>query len=894
MSFFISIFMQPITDRVSQCCRYSLAAFATIDLRLGKALNAAIKVPSAVLLLLLLNACHSNGNDDSVKALADKAAAETLFVQSLLDRMTLEEKVGQMVQAEIKHVTPNEVREYGLGSVLNGGGSHPNNDKYASINDWRQLADQYYQASKADPSKRAAIPLLWGTDSVHGHNNLFGAVIFPHNINLGAANNPALTRKIFAATAIDVTQSGINWAFAPTVAVARDDRWGRTYESFSEDPRIVSMLATEAVLGLQGDSPKQLKDDDRVVATAKHFIGDGGTYNGVDQGDTQGDQQQLMDIHGQSFIAALNADAQTVMASFNSWNGEKLHGHDYALNDLLKEQMGFDGFVVGDWNAHAQIDGCTKGNCAQAFNAGVDMLMAPEDWKALIYNTVEQVKSGEISLARIDDAVSRILSVKYRAGLFDKDNRSKRFSDQQLNVQLQNNKALARQAVRESLVLLKNNDQLLPLRADSRILVIGEAANKIAHQTGGWTLTWQGDGNSNADFPNGSSLLAAFETAVAASSSTDGKTINTGSVTYDPQGELAKSASVKDDFDSVIFVFGEEPYAEGVGDLNEVRPPNRAYKQLEILQALAEQGIPVTSILLTGRPLSTNAFINASKAFVVAWLPGTEGDGIADVIIGDSHAKPRYDFSGKLAFSWPRSSEQTNINNYPQYQESPQFEVGYGLTYGSDQQLAMLENSDKLSQRSLAIHGSLPIFLKKINDPWTLYVGDEDNWSVSIDGNGGSTANKTTVVVSASDNATQEDARKIEWTDNKYGQIYFQHNQALDISELAQNDAALQFKVKVQTPPNDTVALRMDCRYPCSGQVDVTQLLKSLPMNSWQHVAIDLNCFSNSGAELSKIDTPFLMGTSGELTLEISHIVIEPMPVTAKRIDCSNSITSAN
>ncbi len=871
-----------------------MAQLTTIDLRMIKALNTAIKAPSAVLVLLLLNACHFNANDDSVKALADDVAAETLFVQSLLDRMTLEEKVGQMVQAEIKHVTPDEVREYGLGSVLNGGGSHPNGDKYGTINDWRELAYHYYQASKADPSRRAAIPLLWGTDSVHGHNNLFGAVIFPHNINLGAANNPTLTRKIFAATAMDVTQSGINWAFAPTVAVARDDRWGRTYESFSEDPRIVSMLATEAVLGLQGDSPKQLKDHDRVVATAKHFIGDGGTHNGVDQGDTLGDQQQLMDIHGQSFIAALNADAQTVMASFNSWNGEKLHGHDYALNDLLKKQMGFDGFVIGDWNAHAQIDGCSNGNCAQAINAGVDMLMAPEDWKALIENTVEQVKSGEIKLTRINDAVSRILGVKYRAGLFDKDNRSKRLSDQQLNVQLENNRALARQAVRESLVLLKNNEQLLPLPSDSRILVIGEAANQIAHQTGGWTLSWQGDGNSNADFPNGSSLLAGFETAIAASSSAGENTINTGSVTYDPQGDLAKSASVKDDFDSVVFVFGEEPYAEGVGDLSQVRPPNDAYKQLEILQALAEQDIPVTSILLTGRPLSTNAFINASKAFVVAWLPGSEGDGVADLIIGDSNGEPRYDFSGKLAFSWPRSSEQTNINNYPSYQESPQFEVGYGLTYESDQQLAMLDNSDELLQRGLAIHGSLPIFLKKINDPWTLYVGDEDNWSVSIDGNGGSTANKKTVVVSASDNATQEDARKIEWTDNKYGQIYFQHNQAMDISELAENDAALHFKVRVQTPPNETVAVRMDCRYPCSGQVDVTQLLKSLPMNSWEHVAIDLNCFSNSGAELSKIDTPFLMGTSGELTLEISHIVIEPMPMAAKRVDCVNSITSAN
>ena len=843
--------------------------------------------------LALLTGCSGNSQSEAVgNPTIDNAQVadqrEQAFVKALLARMTLEEKVAQMIQAEIKHITPAEMAEYRLGSVLNGGGSHPGGNKHASIADWRALANDYYQAAISDPDKNAAVPLLWGTDAVHGHNNLFGAVVFPHNIGLGAANNPELTREIFAATARDVRLTGIKWAFSPTVAVARDDRWGRTYESFSEDPRIVASLSEQAVIGLQGADTKALSARDTVIATAKHFIGDGGTQNGIDQGDTQLTEAQLLDIHGQGFVAALEAKAQTVMASFNSWNGEKLHGHQHALTTLLKEKMNFDGFVIGDWNGHAQIPGCSKASCAQAINAGVDMLMAPEDWKALLQNTVAQVQNGEIAQSRIDDAVSRILRVKYRAGLFaaaQQSNLAALPDDEKLADILAENRSLARQAVRESLVLLKNNDNLLPLKANSRILLIGDAADNIAQQSGGWTLTWQGDGNSNSDFPNGSTLRQAFEQAVVARG---------GELTYDPNGALVHSEDFTERFDAVIYTFGELPYAEGAGDQAQVRLPNKAYRELQLLKRIAEQGMPVASVLISGRALSANAFINASTAFVAAWLPGSEATGVADVLIGNSDGTPRYDFSGKLAFSWPDASTQTPVNNYPEYNVKPQFPVGYGLDYQNSQTLASLPNNDMIEAESLVVKGTLPIFLKKINDPWSLYVGDEDNWSVNIDGNAGSTANNRTVVVSAADNATQEDARKVIWSEDRYGQFYFQNNQAIDITELANKDAALQFNVKVEAAPQSDVAMRMDCRYPCSGQIDVTGLLKSLPMNSWQSVAIDLDCFRAAGAELSQIDVPFLIGTSGPLALQLSHIVIDEDSTSTQRMECSGASIQAN
>ena len=583
----------------------------------------------------------------------------------ILADMTLAEKVGQMVQAEIGQVSAAQVREYNLGSVLNGGGSWPNG-KNSSLADWVALADSLYDASTDISDGGVGIPVIWGTDAVHGHNNVIGATIFPHNIGLGAANNPALMRQIGEATALEVAATGIDWVFAPTLAVVRNDSWGRTYEGYSEDPEIVAAYAGEIVTGLQGDSSDRFGPA-HVIATAKHFIGDGGTQNGVDQGNTVVSEAELRDIHGQGYTTALGAGAQTVMASYNSWNGSKLHGNQYLLTDVLKQQMGFDGFVIGDWNGHGQVPGCGDSECAQAIVAGVDMIMVPNAWQQFIQNTIAQVQNGAIPLSRIDDAVTRILRVKLRAGFADKVKPSARlYANNSALIGAAAHRTIARQAVRESLVLLKNSDNILPLNPGSNVLVAGSGANNIGQQSGGWTVTWQGTGNSNSDFPGATSIYAGIQSAVNAAGGTTSLSAN---------GSFTGTAP-----DVAIVVFGESPYAEGVGDLNslEYQPGNKS--DLALLQSLRDQDIPVVSIFLTGRPLWVNAELNASNAFVAAWLPGTEGAGIADVIFKTSAGATNNDFTGKLSFSWPNSSDQLVLNrNDTDY--DPLFAYGFGLTY---------------------------------------------------------------------------------------------------------------------------------------------------------------------------------------------------------------------
>ena len=588
------------------------------------------------------------------------------IVGLVLAEMTTAEKVGQMVQAEISYVSAAQVGEFNLGSVLNGGGTWPNG-KNSSIASWVTLADSFYDASTDVSDGGVGIPVIWGTDAVHGHNNVIGATIFPHNIGLGAMNNAPLMRQIGEATALEVAVTGIDWVFAPTLAVVRNDRWGRTYESYSEDPEIVKAYAGEVVIGLQGD------DTDRfgaahVIATAKHFIGDGGTQNGIDQGNTVVSEIELRDIHAQGYLSALAAGAQTVMASYNSWNGSKLHGNEYLLTEVLKQTMGFDGFVIGDWNGHGQVPGCSDSQCAQAIIAGVDMMMVPADWQAFIQNTIAQVENGTIPMSRIDDAVTRILRVKMRAGFQDKIKPSSRTHANDSSLMGSTaHRDIARQAVRESLVLLKNSDNILPLAANSNVLVAGSGANNIGMQSGGWTLSWQGTGNSNGDFPGATSIYSGIQSAVNAAGGTTRLSTN---------GSFSNSNIP----DVAIVVFGESPYAEGVGDLNNIEYQAGSKSDLALLESLRAQNIPVVSIFLTGRPLWVNKELNASNAFVAAWLPGSEGDGVAEVIFKTAAGAINYDFKGKLSFSWPKRTEQTIINrNDSDY--DPLFAYGFGLTY---------------------------------------------------------------------------------------------------------------------------------------------------------------------------------------------------------------------
>jgi beta-glucosidase len=602
-------------------------------------------------------------------ALADQDPQIEGKVSALLARMTLEQKIGQMVQADIRSLTPDDVRKYRLGSVLNGGGAWPGENKHASVGDWVALADRYYDASMDTAGGQLAIPIMWGTDAVHGHNNVVGATVFPHNIGLGAAHDPDLMERIAAATAREVAATGLDWTFAPVVAVVRDDRWGRTYESYSEDPEIVRAYADRVVRGLQGAAgSKTFLDSSHVLATAKHFIGDGGTSDGVDRGDTHLSEAELLRIHGQGYLAAISAGVQTVMASYNSWNGLKAHGHHYLLTDVLKKRMGFDGIVVSDWDGVDEVQGCSKDKCAPAINAGIDMVMVPTDWKNFIGNTLEQVRAEKIPLTRVDDAVSRILRVKFRAGLFEKGRPSSRpLANKRELLGAPEHRELARQAVRESLVLLKNERGILPLARKSNVLVVGDGADNIPQQTGGWTVTWQGTGNSTAEFPGATSIFQGIAQAVGEAG---GTASSPARLTDRPQARP----------DIAIVVFGEDPYAEWFGDLRSIDYRGAGGPELALLEQLRQASVPRACVFLTGRPLWIEPELAACDAFVVAWLPGTEGGGVADVLFRKTDGSVNHNFAGKLSFSWPRAVAQTSLNRNDQKYD-PLFPYGFGLRY---------------------------------------------------------------------------------------------------------------------------------------------------------------------------------------------------------------------
>jgi beta-glucosidase len=588
-------------------------------------------------------------------------------VGELLARMTLEDKVGQVIQAEIGHVTPEEVRRYRLGSVLNGGGSHPGGKLRTTPAEWVALADAYYEASMDTSRGGQAIPIIWGTDAIHGQAGVTGATVFPHNIGLGATRDPELLRRIGEITAIEVGVTGLDWTFAPTVAVVRDDRWGRTYEGYSEDPELVRSCAGAMIRGLQGEpAGAGFLDASHVLATAKHFLGDGGTAGGKDRGDNRSSEDELRDVHAAGYVAALEAEVQTVMASFSSWQGRKMHGSRDLLTAVLKERMGFDGFVIGDWNGHGELPGCSDTSCPTAFNAGIDMFMAPDGWKALRRNTLAQVRSGEIPMARLDDAVRRILRVKVRAGLFERGRPSRRpLAGRTDLLGAPEHRGVARRAVRQSLVLLKNDGALLPLRRQARILVAGAAADDIAAQCGGWTITWQGTGTTNQDFPGATSIWQGIRAAVAGAG---------GIATLAADGRFESRP------DAAIVVLGETPYAEYDGDLATLENRKAHPQDVALLRSLHAAEVPVVAVLLTGRPLWIDPELETSDAFVVAWLPGSEGAGVADVLFRAADGAIAHDFSGTLPYSWPADPAGAPVNRGdPGY--DPRFAYGFGLGY---------------------------------------------------------------------------------------------------------------------------------------------------------------------------------------------------------------------
>lgn len=804
--------------------------------------------------LIVTILCGCSAQDESEKPEVERK------IDAFLEQMTLEQKVGQMVQGEIKSVTPEDVLKYGLGSVLNGGGSFPNGDRHAEPADWLALADSYFLASKDTSGGNAGIPIIWGTDAVHGHNNVIGATLFPHNIGLGAANDPALVRRIGEITAQEVLATGIDWIFAPTVAVVKDNRWGRTYEGYSSQPDIVVRYAGEIVKGIQSNG---------AIATAKHFIGDGGTSRGIDQGDTVMPLEQLLDEHGRGYVESINAGVFTVMASFNSWNGEKVHGHKHLLTEVLKNQMGFQGFVISDWNGVGQVNGCSNDSCPQAINAGVDMIMAPEDWKALLQNTVRQVKSGEIPMARIDDAVRRILRVKFLAGAMDSPRPSQRAEATQSQfIGQAEHRTVAREAVRKSLVLLKNNDQLLPLDPRKNILVTGSGADSISRQSGGWTITWQGTGNQNSDFPNGSSIYQGVKEAVR---------------TAGGRATLSEDASFEEKPDAAIVVFGELPYAEGEGDRVSLALSKIHQGDYQLMQALQAAEIPVVSVFLTGRPLWVNREINASDAFVVAWLPGSEGAGVADVLFTDPNGEVRYDFLGRLSFDWPGKDLNVENSNLP-VKESL-FAYGYGLNYADDtDDLEMLDEQPVGFEKS----NDLIVFKRGTRQPWKLFLGDESNWAREVlDSTAVSDA--SVIRLEAKDYQVQEDARQLTWQGeaDTAAQVYWQSDKPVDLTPLRDAGGVLSLVYRIDQPLNGRTELRMDCGWPCKAALRIDSILMEASPDEWQRLSIPLDCFVANGLDVERVDTPFLLSLTGSLQLTLAEVSFLESAPEDSAVDCS-------
>ena len=777
-------------------------------------------------------------------------------IAHLVRHMTLRQKIGQMIQAEISTITPREAGKYHIGSILNGGGCYPNDNKHAHIRDWLALADAYYDATTRKTSETdIVVPIMWGTDAVHGHSNLFGATIFPHNIGLGAAGNPDLIEAIGAATAREVVASGLDWTFAPTLAVARDDRWGRSYESYSEDPEIVRDYASRMIIGLQGDAASHdFAGPQKILATAKHFIGEGGTFEGIDQGNAICSETELRDIHGQGHLSAIAAGAQIVMAAFNEWNGRKIHGHKYLLTDILKGKIGFSGFVISDWNGYGQLAESTIDGCVYAINAGVDMLMAPEDWRQVFAILIDQAQAGTITKTRINDAVTRILRVKARSGLLKSCAPSAR-PGAGIMPAAHDHRALARQAVRESLVLLKNNNSLLPLRPDSRVLVAGNCAHNIGMQCGGWTLTWQGTFNENNDFPNADSIFDGIRESVTKAG---------GIAQLSEQGEFDERPDV------AIVIYGEPPYAEGQGDTTHLSYSAKHTESLELLLRLKSQQIPIVSVFLSGRPLWVNPELNASNSFIAAWLPGSEGKGICDLLFRDENNQITNDFSGQLSFSWPRNPMQTPLNR-GDADYDPLFPYGFGLNYrqrgSSLSELPEQDLAHKLESSRVTVYDRYPVI------SFELCIGDKNNCRVAMTGRSASSP-LNFVSVRKIDMSKQEDAREFIWHGIGSAWAGFYGSHPLNLSHLAVKDASLNFLICLDAPPKGIVTLHMNSSGQKGGGIDLTRTLQQLPLGIWQLVSIDLQRFIDSGTEMHCVEIPFLLKTDGALCLSLSKVEI--------------------
>ena len=763
-------------------------------------------------------------------------------IDEILPKLTLEQKVGQVIQGDTGSLTPEDVKKYRLGSVLSGGNSAPGPLPYAETKAWLEMADKYYNASIDDEDVEIAIPIIWGIDAVHGHANLKGSIIFPHNIGLGAMNNPDLIEQIASITAHELTVSGHDWTFAPTLAVPQDLRWGRSYEGFSENPDLVKSYGDRIVIGLQGEfGSENFMGDGRVISSAKHFLADGATENGVDQGDALITEKELSKVHAAGYYSSIPAGVQTVMASFSSWQGRKLHGDKELLTDVLKGKMGFNGFVVGDWNGHGQVPGCINTDCPQSLNAGLDMYMAPDSWKGLYESTLQHVKDGTIAMERLDDAVRRILRVKLLSGIFQKGAPSTRANAGNENLlALPEHKDVARQAVRESLVLLKNNNQLLPIDPSKTILVVGDGASSISKASGGWTLSWQGTGHSNDKFPNGESILEGIE-----------KTVNDagGKLIFSKDGDTTIKADV------VIAVYGEDPYAEFQGDRENLAFTPNGFDTNK-LSTYKENGIPIVSVFLSGRPMWANTEINNSDSFVAAWLPGSEGGGVSDMLF---KTDPSFDFTGRLSFTWPASALVSKNNN------QALFEIGYGLSFTSINQIDFLSENSGLENSEIASTGE---YFNKgdVVAPWDIWLisGKLEKQIASFPSSVGG------LIISKTDHMAQEDALRINWTKSDGDYFRISSVKPNDLTRQSNGAMKLAFNAKSFTGSDSTLQIGQ-----CDDSFNCDKTLEIKISDEWQEYLIPLSNFEELGIDMSKIISSILIKAEVGIDIGLGNVRLE-------------------
>lgn len=822
---------------------------------------------------------------------------EEKHIRAILSQMTLEEKVGQMIQPEMQQLTPEEAGRYKFGSALNGAGVWPGRNKYTSAKEWAKTVDAYWVAvDEAFQGRPFRIPFMWAVDAIHGNNNLYRATIFPHNIGLGAANDSNLIERIGQATAREIAACGMDWTFAPTVAVPRDFRWGRHYEGYSDDPEIVYRYAASMVRGLQGETDAD-KSACRIVSSVKHWIGDGGTCYGIDRGVTECSEEDLLNLHGLGYISALAAGACVVMVSFSSWKNpanydhapddgiaynHKLHGSRYLIHDVLKQKMGFDGVVVTDWDGHGEVSKCTLDDARYAFNAGVDVLMveARRDWQSVYFNAIEDVQAGRISVTRIDDAAERILRMKFRAGLWEVTRPMERAAVRNAAiVGCEAHRSLAREAVRKSLVLLKNRSNILPIKRSCRILLTGSASDNIQKQMGGWSLSWQGIDVAPEDFPSACTLATAVEEAV-------------GSKNFflDP---LLQSANPME-FDVVLVALGEDSYAEMKGDIRPWRTLEYAalkptyFRDREILQALRKAHSNIVTISFSGRPLYLNEEINLSDAFVVAWLPGGEAEGITDVLFQAEDGSMTHDFQGRLPCRWPATKRAfatqqpprnlTNALDPIDMEPEALFPRGFGLNYRTRELSARCNTIDL----PIDVEQPLPAAITPGRPLQILGPKACDKYCLRIAGNGfwvGSDVSRFKPTdallgrLEPVDYLGAKDAIAADFN-GRIAAIYLrtEDQEPEDLRGYLLVKANLAFDIKFQLLPQGTVLLACHDCYPSQGAVNITSLLKAAPQGQWTTIRVPLSELERHGSEFQHINTPFMMYTESRMTFALGNI----------------------